>query len=118
MKPLLTLTMLFVCLMARGQDDMYPHNNWEVIEFIDDYGSTKVVDSMTVITFEMMLDYAEECYNDSTGHCIATFNGRWTWPCEQTAQIDKPYVTEQWIYTHRTPTFEGFIEYLKRKLKK
>jgi hypothetical protein len=113
MKPLLTLFLLFVCLMASGQDDMYPHNNWEVIEFIDDYGSTKVVDSMTIITFEMLLDYAEECYNDST----------FDW----TVHYMRPYISVRdtsitfiphYKYTHRTPTFEGFIEYLKRNLKK
>lgn len=55
---------------------------------------------ITFITLESLIEYQEECYNDST------------------FVFDKPIRYQKCIphhYEHRKPTFEGFIEYMKRK---
>ena len=46
------------------------------------------------ITRGMILDYAEECYNDSNWVAIKT--------------------SDELIWIHKKPTFKGFIEWIKK----
>ena len=72
----------------------------------------------TPITMGMVFDYAEECYNDSTVSYYRILSGglpndSWRVYCEKDS-IDYWGVKcpENWF--HPTPTFEGFIEWLKK----
>jgi len=73
------------------------------------------------ITRGMILDYAEECYNDSTisGYIIYTdFYSDYTedidaWHKKYDGMVE--IVKTDTIYSHKEPTFEGFIEWLRSK---
>ena len=74
-------------------------------------GETKITKEEKYITLQDLLeyysDYELECYNDSTlfkGYIEiidTTYNSMW--------------YDYQTFYTHKEPTFKGFIEYLKTK---
>lgn len=78
----------------------------------------KIIQSITwrdkVLTFQMLLDYEKHCYNDSTkvrrhkdntGICMA-----YDYDCI----IPEHYEN---IWVHKQPTFQGFIEWYKNKIK-
>lgn len=64
-----------------------------------------------------LLQYAKECYNDSTRYCYYTLCDIECWDasCECGTSvpgfIDIPCLEK---YIHRKPTFEGFIEWLRK----
>ena len=79
-----------------------------------------------LITFETVLAYEEECYNDSTlidSHDVGVggshtgfdgcygFSTGYNFSCENPSHSD----TTKWI--HRDITFKGFIEFLKQEIK-
>jgi hypothetical protein len=69
-----------------------------------------------VITLQDLLDYQAECYRDSTQQCYLPLIG--LVDCEDCVLVDKPeYIEKTNVYTHTTPTFEGFIEFMKRRYK-
>ena len=82
------------------------------------YYQKGVFRSYTDINLQMLLDYQTECYNDSTlehtqwGDFCVTLKGnlangeKFVLTCE-----DKSHFT----WTHKEPTFQGFIEYMKSK---
>lgn len=62
---------------------------------------------------EKLLLYAQECWNDSSKYCYwQWYNGNYIKegvPCV----CGSEYCLEKYI--HRKPTFEGFLEWLKKK---
>ena len=69
-------------------------------------------------------EYAKECYKDST--LSHTYMPKWNSGClRQIGNLADGYSfvidckdSSHYSYTHRTPTFEGFIEWLRVKGKK
>jgi len=67
-----------------------------------------------------LLDYQKECYNDSTSIYYDWYN--WDGELYKRSQSIDPgmlagYVGSWKIYEHKDPSFEGFIEYMKRQMK-
>ena len=78
----------------------------------------KALPSRTFITINDILDYAEECYNDSTVSYYRILSGgrpndSWRVYCEKDS-IDYWGNKCPEIWSHKKPTFEGFIEWLKK----
>lgn len=62
---------------------------------------------------EKLIQYADECYNDSTKYCsyLVCDNGCIEIPCD----YEHPaYEYCKKKYIHREPTFSGFIQWLKK----
>lgn len=108
MKPLLFfLLMSFAC---QGQSDSV---NMPIMT-----GSLFDSKMNTFLTVEKLLQYAEECWNDSTAketHRVlsnedytCTFIGKGSTRC-----IHESHWLRQYI--HRKPTFENFLEWLRNK---
>jgi len=59
-----------------------------------------------IITVELLLQYAEECWNDSTDSGLreTIYTGR-----------GSGIMIQRQTYIHRKPTFESFLEWLKKK---
>lgn len=90
------------------------------------------VDYNPSITLNDLIDYKNECYNDSTKYCYRKICD---WDCEEIkcdCNAKPQYITlfnekgekEQrelfpcsTKYIHRTPTFEGFIKWVEKKYK-
>lgn len=62
------------------------------------------------VSVQDLIDYQKECYNDST--YIAE---RWEEYEEYPGDLVYRIKQIPAHYTHKKPTFEGFIEYMKRK---
>ena len=91
---------------------------WKTVDYSPFPESPPIVktDSLIVITFQDLIDYQKECYNDSTltggvfifeedllrkDGTVYASSGRW-----------------KYYYDHSQPTFEGFIEYMEKKYKR
>ncbi len=129
MKTLL-FSLLLCAGLAQGQTDTA--SLWFTLTELDmNYytGNGKhKAESITPITIELLLQYAEECHNDSTVQ-YSHFNHRNNCAC--TAEwyiLTNPHQLPKYTFhekdnplhytrkvTHRIPTFEGFIVWLKNK---
>ena len=88
----------------------------------------------TPITLELLIEYRDSCYADSTRHIrrfrnerMKTNEGLWMYTGGITRQdgpvsygglkCDKRNLPEirDTIYTHKQPTFHGFIEWMRRR---
>jgi len=99
------LIVLFICLAP--------------FSFLAAQSSTREVSQIAdkSITVSDLMDYAEECYNDSTMMSRVKYvQGKDTFvyviPPEKVAQVFIRNYTMDTVYTHREPTFQGFMEYL------
>jgi hypothetical protein len=80
-----------------------------VREFEKNNSAQNIIDTCEQDLLEYYSDYELECYNDSTlfkGYIEiidTTYNSMW--------------YDYQTFYTQKEPTFKGFLEYLKKRLK-
>ncbi len=119
MKPLLTILLIAWSFGVKGQEWKLIFEQQPNVDFIkaDQYwpiGEFRVYDDKgikindTPVTIDMIFDYVQECYEDST--LVPAHQEQVTGKGLMMMWIDVP---DTWIHT--TPTFEGFAEYLKRK---
>ena len=73
---------------------------------------------------ELLTDYEQECYADSSLECFLKYKSYFSnkvlyTPCTNINMFDPGfdpnYIGKVEIWTHREPTFKGFIKYLKEK---
>jgi hypothetical protein len=116
---------LLICSFANGQDAiieaMREHQRDMMFHrFLNEMESE-------VITTQDIFDYQKECYADSFGtmtyfHRFKDRRGKWREYSTNEPPDPDVYVVNDILlykkvtYTHRAPTFEGFIEYVKTKL--
>lgn len=84
----------------------------------DTYFGMALIQPMSQLSLEeKLLQYAEECYNDSMRYCYYTLCDMECWdvPCECGKNIPPFDMPCNEKYIHRKPTFEGFIEWLRKK---
>ena len=106
MKALVLLLFCATMVQAQGLDTTrYPDERLRVITF----GPS---DYLGIVTDDLLFDYAQECYADSTTQ--RTHVGKVGESClvDWYCLIESHY---QMVTTHRPVTFSGFIEYLRRK---
>lgn len=93
------------------------------------WGDGTEFDSITIpliipdafVSKQDLFEYSEECYNDSTNTHVHGL--KWNDSCvEQRGNLASGYwfkivckLPSHFEYLHRIPTFEGFIEWLRRK---
>ena len=86
-----------------------------ILSFGTTWGQVKMrIDSAWTYTIQVkdLTDYQKECYDDST--YVAE---RWEEYEEYPGDLVYRIKQIPSHYTHKKPTFEGFIEYMKRKYK-
>jgi hypothetical protein len=69
-----------------------------------------------IITLQDLIDYQEYCYNDSTTEW-KTIYGTVTEKINEHVSFVSDDIDYRKVTIHRTPTFNGFIEWLKNKEK-
>ena len=121
MKKIITILLLFIGTQLMGQT--IGETKWKYdssgIPFADSVKPDKGV--WYTATEWRMLRYAEECYKDSSW--VHTHIPKWNDSCyRQAGDLAHGYYFElvcknkdhfEWI--HKKPTFEGFIEWLKKR---
>lgn len=105
--------------------------DWKTIPI---YSSGKPLYPIPVheITLQDLLDYQKECYDDSTQTSIESFTYQsimagyrfipdknfWINDYKKLERTEEYNPPDYFVaYVHKIPTFEGFIEYMKRKYK-
>lgn len=68
-------------------------------------------DNEWAITFQDIMKYKQECYNDSVTRCFDRYGIVYY---NENEEIDWPNCQDR-RWTHRTCTFEGFIKWLEHK---
>jgi hypothetical protein len=114
MKSLLAI-MLFASTICYGQgmaDSSYTYKYPKEMLTLP-YIPLGIYKPVTVITLEDLLAYKAECWNDSTKQeelrpCFSSVGS----PCPGHS-YDPPRI----YYTHREPTFIGFIDWIERRRK-
>lgn len=82
-----------------------------------------ITDSYENNTIDLILAYADECYADST--LQHTYNPKWYDRClRQIGNLADGYSfvidckdNSHYSFTHRTPTLEGFIEFIRKRMR-
>lgn len=97
------ILILLVISFAFGQ------NIEEALFYIDDRGI-----SSRVITIDDILNYAEECYNDTIEDYIDMGGYTMTVECDESGENCVGTREYDIYYTYRKPTFEGFIEWINK----
>ena len=113
--------LLITCTCLFGQDalstmpgSMFP----EDYQHDDNYYNVNLGDMIIISLLDYYGEYETECYNDSTLQEVIIENNFIYYHCGVLGcAVDhgSPFKTEsRWI--HKQPTFQGFIEYLRKKL--
>lgn len=111
MKTIILMALMFFTLNTFSQQQNIRTDlvNWNKVD-------RKTSVDKAGITFELLLQYEKDCYNDSTVSYYYTMcdNGCWDVPCNKG---DKDFTGWECPahWKHKIPTFEGFIKYIKLK---
>lgn len=109
MKTLLLLLLIPVALWSQLLKLPIPKQISDTIVLTNDYNLAWEID----ITAGMLFEYEKECYNDSTKNII----GKGNVTCYPVSPPIFKYESYDTLYTHRQPTFDGFIQWLHKKYK-
>jgi hypothetical protein len=78
----------------------------------------------TIIILDVLFySYKKDCYNDSTKQCVNVYlieSGEYYTPCSKhdfDLGFNSNYKETKEIWTHKQPSFEGFMEYIKTFIK-
>ena len=101
----LLVTCVFCGLEAQGQDTPF-------IKFdIDTINPVKLTKEQLPIVLQIMIEYKEDCYNDSTKQ----INGYGQVTCYPMNPPIYKYEFYDTVYVHKTPTFDGFLQWFSKK---
>jgi hypothetical protein len=125
------LLVIFLMLGSICQAQKVEINGYVYFEKTPEAYLSKRIDSLekrivslekNILTLKSWIEYEKDCYNDSTLVAFETISA-FDLDTIMTARLGIPcYVaidsTVKGIYSHRHyPSFEGFIEYMKRKFR-
>jgi hypothetical protein len=105
--------------------------NFAIKEIVDDYGNTRdlclmkeyIVPKSAKLLISLWDEYSQECWKDSTLECWRLRKSPDNYigfPCYQVPpEYYKYYPRVEYVYrkTGKTLTFEGFIEFIRKKYK-
>ncbi len=101
MKKLLLISLIAISANCRAQSCAIANN------------PNSIWENNVFITTKNLIDYKRACFNDSSIYHVGYISDT-TIISEDTNTV---YVKEIKYYSHKTPTFDGFIEWIENKYK-